>query len=295
MNKISISTLIVLIVSVLSFSGCNNNTSAYFTGIIEGETYTVSTPVSEKLVQLQVREGDHIHAGQVVGYVDTISLSLQKGSLKASTRQMQWQEKELKIRLEQAEDVYRNSLDKYQKNLKLKSNEAVSGQMVLDLKLQVDKWEKEKLALSAKAQSVHSGIDNLKNQLSVLDQNIRKAVLVAPENGYVNKVYYEAGEYVPPMSPIVELVNLEKVWCYIYVSENTLPAIQPGQEITGTINGSEKTIRGKIDHISAKAEFTPKEILTPDNRQALVYAVKVSFENPDKILKVGMPINVTLK
>ena len=43
------------------------------------------------------------------------------------------------------------------------------------------------------------------------------------------------------------------------------------------------------------AEFSPKEILSPDNRKAMVYAVKVSFENQDRILKIGMPIDVYLQ
>lgn len=296
MKTIRIVLLVILSISLFLFSSCgkgdNNN---HFTGIIEGETFTVSSPVSEKLITLIVYEGEEIKNGQLIGMLDTTALNLQKESLTAKIEQMKWQGKELAVKISQVSDVYKHSVDKYNKNLKLKKNEAVPGQLVIDLKLQVDKWEKEKQALSAKTQYVKSGIRNLKQQILLIQNKIEKAILLSPGNGFADKIYYEKGEYVPPMSPIVDLVNLEKVWCYIYVSENTLPILSPGQEISGTINSSETVFAGKIQHINQKAEFTPKEILTPDNRQALVYAVKVSFENKDKILKIGMPIDVFLK
>jgi len=295
MNTIRIIFYVILSISLLLFSNCGkDNDSSRFTGIIEGETFTVSTPICEKLIVLNVNEGDEIINEQNLGRLDTVSLSLQKESLMAKIKQLEWQEKELEAKNSQIINAYNHAVDKYEKNLKLKKNEAVPGQLVIDLKLQADKWENEKLALFAKGQSLKSSIRNLEKQILLINNNINKASLISPGNGFINKIYYEKGEYIPPMAPIVDLVNLEKVWCYIYVSEKMLPQISPGQGIHGKISGATAEIKGKVLHINQKAEFTPKEILTPDNRAALVYAVKVSFENNDNLLKIGMPINVYL-
>ncbi|HEB10849.1 MAG TPA: hypothetical protein ENI06_06515 [Spirochaetales bacterium] len=96
----------------------------------------------------------------------------------------------------------------------------------------------------------------------------------------------------PPLRPVIDLVNLDNVWCYIYVSESLLTEIAPGNPVKGKV--SNYTFGEKISHINSRAEFSPKEILSPDNRKALVYAVKISFENPERILKIGMPIDVYL-
>ena len=52
----------------------------------------------------------------------------------------------------------------------------------------------------------------------------------------------------------------------------------------------ENTFAARVEHINSSAEFTPKEVLTPENREALVYAVRVGIENPDGVLKIGMPV-----
>jgi len=64
-----------------------------------------------------------------------------------------------------------------------------------------------------------------------------------------------------------------------------LPRIKTGQEAKVKIDGTEQTLSGKISWINAKAEFTPKTILTPETRTSLVYAAKVLIQNPDHILK----------
>ncbi|MCK5076499.1 MAG: HlyD family efflux transporter periplasmic adaptor subunit [Calditrichia bacterium] len=296
MKKRNLYLLFILMFATVLIIGCKNKENKnHFLGIIEGETFTISSPVSEKLIELSVNEGDVAVKNEKIGMLDTTALHLQKESIIAKQQQLMWQERELVIRLEQIEDLYNHSKDKYRKNLKLQKSNAIPGQVVKDLKLQLQKFEKEKRIVRAKAKAIKSGKDNLKQQILLIRDKIGKAVLVAPANGFFDKIYYEKGEYVPPMMPIADLVNLENVWCYIYVSENALSQLSAGQQITGKISGSQSSFSGTILHINQKAEFTPKEILSPDNRQALVYAVKVSFENPDKVLKIGMPVDVFLK
>ena len=61
------------------------------------------------------------------------------------------------------------------------------------------------------------------------------------------------------------------------------------------IDGMDKELQGIVGWISPKAEFTPKTIMTPETRTSLVYAVKINIENPDGILKDGMPVVIKMK
>ena len=87
---------------------------------------------------------------------------------------------------------------------------------------------------------------------------------------------------------------MSKVWTKVYVSELLLPKINTGDEVEIFIDGIDDTKTGEVSWISPKAEFTPKNILTDETRTSLVYAVKVIIDNPDKILKHGMPVKVVL-
>jgi HlyD family secretion protein len=76
-----------------------------------------------------------------------------------------------------------------------------------------------------------------------------------------------------------------------------LDKIQTGQpaEVFVTRDGGEKSYHGTVSWISSKAEFTPKTIQTKDERQNLVYAVKIAIENSDGLLKSGMYGDVKFK
>ncbi len=87
-----------------------------------------------------------------------------------------------------------------------------------------------------------------------------------------------------------KIVDLTKSELTIYVPEVELAYIQLGQNVDVFIDAyNDKSFIGKINFISPEAEFTPKNIQTKDERTKLVFAVKVKIDNPDKILKSGMP------
>ena len=131
-------------------------------------------------------------------------------------------------------------------------------------------------------------------QLGLVKKKIKDAVIIAPAGGIVSEKYFELGEAVPSMSPIVEIIEIEKVDVKIYISEKKLPQVKYGQEARVQVDGYNKELNGTISWVSPKAEFTPKSILTPETRTSLVYAVKISIPNSDGILKHGMPVEVFL-
>ena len=285
---------LILIIIGMIFSGCGNNPDkTSFTGIIEGETHTLSSPVSDRLVELKVSEGDWVEKGAILGNIDATSLNFQIKGLYSSLDQIHLQEKDLEINLEQIGETYDHYNTMYQKNLALLKQEAVSDQTVRDLKLLVDKWNRDRRSMEIGLQLLKSQQENLQYQIARIEDTMSKTILTAPSDGYIDKIYFERDEFIPPLRPVIDLVNLDNVWCHIYVSELALTEITPGDSVKAKI--SNYTFGGKISHINSRAEFSPKEILSPDNRKALVYAVKISFENQDRILKIGMPIDVYLQ
>ncbi|MCB0276766.1 MAG: HlyD family efflux transporter periplasmic adaptor subunit, partial [Calditrichaeota bacterium] len=135
----------------------------------------------------------------------------------------------------------------------------------------------------------------LKAQRALLAKKIRDACIAAPLSGRIAELFYEVGEAVAPMTPVAELVGLEKVDARIYLPESRLGAIAYDQQVSVKIDGREESLSGRISWISPKAEFTPKAVLTDDTRSSLVYAVNVEINNPEEILKHGMPVEILLE
>ena len=82
-----------------------------------------------------------------------------------------------------------------------------------------------------------------------------------------------------------------------YISGDQLSSIKIGMQVTvnyDTEGGSTGSIRGTVTWISSSAEFTPKIVQTKEQRTNLVYAVKVSVNNKEGRIKIGMPGEVLL-
>ena len=114
-------------------------------------------------------------------------------------------------------------------------------------------------------------------------------------DGFVTVKDVEEAEFVQAGTPVLTLARLDNVWVKTYVPETQLGRVRLGQKarvLSDTFPG--KVYPGTVSYISPKAEFTPKNVQTKEERVKLVYRIKVTLENPNQELKAGMPVDVVL-
>jgi HlyD family secretion protein len=100
---------------------------------------------------------------------------------------------------------------------------------------------------------------------------------------------------VQPGTPIVTLGDLTRPWVNVYVGERDLGKVHVGMPASVTVDSfPDQPFNGKVTFVSERAEFTPKNIQTPDERVKLVYRIKVELETRDEALKPGMPADTVL-
>ncbi|MHB0996498.1 MAG: efflux RND transporter periplasmic adaptor subunit [Elusimicrobiales bacterium] len=117
----------------------------------------------------------------------------------------------------------------------------------------------------------------------------------SPVDGRLLYAYKEKGELVAPGAKLATVADLSEVWAYIYVPHDLLARLSTGMEVKGYLpEAGDRAFPGRISVIYSEAEFTPKNVQTRKERTRLVFAVKVSFPNPDETLKPGMTIEVAL-
>jgi HlyD family secretion protein len=130
-------------------------------------------------------------------------------------------------------------------------------------------------------------------QVDALQKSLADATVKAPVGGTVTAKLVDPGEMVAARTPLVVISDLDHAWANVYVDEPLVPHLTLGQAVTLLTDGGHR-IPGSITYISPRAEFTPRNVQTADERSKLVYRIKVTVDNRDGVLKPGMPIEAEL-
>jgi len=131
--------------------------------------------------------------------------------------------------------------------------------------------------------------------LALAELNLSRCQLFAPIAGRVLSKNREAGETVPVGASIVTLGDLTRPWLNLYIGERDLGKVWLGMPARVTVDSFPNApFAGKVSFIAEKAEFTPKNIQTQDERVKLVYRIKIDLENRNQALKPGMPADAML-
>jgi HlyD family secretion protein len=131
--------------------------------------------------------------------------------------------------------------------------------------------------------------------IATLEQQLKDTTLTSPVGGVVTEKLAEAGEVVAPRTPVVVITDLDHAWADVYVPEPAVPRIRLGQPATLLTDAGGAGMSGTVTYISPKAEFTPRNVQTAEERAKLVYRVRVSTDNREGVLKQGMPVDAVLE
>lgn len=287
---------IIFLMTAIFMISCNtgNNENEY-TGVIEGTVVKVPALTGGQIISLLVDVGNRVDPGQVLALVDTTELGLQRRQLTASLDEIGVQSRIAETNVARTSDELRYVQTKFDRISGLYNAESVPLQNYDDVKNQLDQVNKALLTARQQQQSLSARKEVVRAQIALLDKKISDATIRSPRSGIISAKYFEAGEAIPPGQPVLELTDISKVDARIYVAEPLLASLKHGQPVDVQIDGSDQQLTGQLSWISPKAEFTPKSIMTPETRTTLVYAVEVSIENPDDLLKHGMPVVIKLQ
>lgn len=130
----------------------------------------------------------------------------------------------------------------------------------------------------------------VRSQQAQIDDQIAHTFIKSPITGTVLEKYAEAGEFVAVGKPLFKVANMKRMFIRAYITSEQLKNIKLGQKVKVMADygkGQKKAYNGVITWISSRSEFTPKTIVTDDERADLVYAIKIQFQN-DGYVKIGM-------
>jgi HlyD family secretion protein len=148
----------------------------------------------------------------------------------------------------------------------------------------------ETRSISARAEQAAAAVNEAESVLSDL-------TVKAPGKGVVTAKIISPGEVIGAGSPLFTLVDLDGLYLKVFVPEKDIGRLKLGQKARIHLDSmKEKPFGGTVKTIASRAEFTPKEVQTPDERVKLVYAVKIYLdENPGHAVTPGIPADAVIR
>lgn len=266
-------------------------------GTFEANEVVVSSEVSGQLLTFTPVEGTSLTRGAVVALVDTAQLALERAQVAAQREAVSARTAEVTRQIGVLEIQREIARRAYERTRRLFSQKAATAQQLDQAERDYKVLGAQISAAQAQRQSVAKEVTSGEARVKQIEERLTKSRVVNPENGTVLATFVHAGEVVQPGQPLYRIANLQSLTLRAYVTEEQLHAIKLGQTVQVNVDGGDGklvALPGKVEWISAKAEFTPTPVQTRDERADLVYAVKVNVPNQGGLLKIGMPADLNL-
>jgi HlyD family secretion protein len=301
-------------------------------GTVEATEVQIAPEVGGRLVELNVDEGDRVKAGDIIARLDTRDTELALARVQAERDQADAQLRLLRAG-SRAEDIQQASaqadatqaeisaadadlqaaeadLARYESLLK---NNAGSRKQRDDALARRDMARSRLLSTRERAragretlarvragarpqeiQAAAARLASVDAQIATLRKQLADATIAAPVSGLVTEKLVERGELIVARTPIVIVTDLDHAWAEVFVDEPQVPRLRLGQAAVIHTDAGGAGVPGKVTFISPKAEFTPRNVQTAEERSRLVYRIKVTVDNRKGVLKQGMPVEAEL-
>jgi HlyD family secretion protein len=302
-------------------------------GYVEATEVRVAPEVGGRLIVLKVAEGDRVKTGDVIAQLDTadVALALQRA---AAERQGADAQLRLLIAGARGEDIRQAEAQQAaaEADLAASKQELTSADRDLtrfetllasnsgaekprddaatrrDVARDRVKAGEQRVRAAAETvarlkagarreeiEAARARLAGVDAQIATLEKAQRDATVLAPAAGMVTQKMVDEGELIAPRTPIVVVANLDEVWANVYVDEPLVPRVTLGQTATVFTDAGGPGIEGAVTFISPKAEFTPRNVQTAEERSKLVFRVKITVKNEKGVLKQGMPVEAEIR
>ncbi|MBI4915178.1 MAG: HlyD family efflux transporter periplasmic adaptor subunit [Acidobacteria bacterium] len=307
---------LVLLPVALALAGCGRGTNGkaiHASGHIEATEVRLAAKVGGRLLDLPFQEGDAVAAGAVVARFETVDA---EHELARAAAELDAADARLRLLLagSRTEDVRQAEAELARSRAELEAAErdlarfeglAERGTATIkardDARTRREAASRAVKALEAVRDKLVAGprreeIEGARAQraaveasIATIRQRVADATVVAPRAGVITQRAAEPGEVLPPGALLAVLTDLATPWLTVYVDEPSLAGVRIGDTVTVRVDGRAESFTGRVSFVAEAAEFTPKNVQTPEERAKLVFKVKVLLDNAAGVFKPGMP------
>ena len=300
---------------------------------VEAKDVKVSSKVNGRISKIYIKEGDKVKANQILLELEgdeiiaqlnqatanlkkseSDYLDLKKGARHQEIAQATAETNKSKALLDEAKSKYKNAQADYERMEGLYKEGAIS-KLKLDefftkkdvAEKEVKNYEEELTKAKENEDLIKEGprkdqlhalsaqIDFYKAKVQELNKYVSELTVISPLDGEVSSFDLKAGEVIKANQALLTITDLSDTYVRVYIPGTKLGKVKPAQKVTLKADSfPNETFHGYISYIGAQAEYTPRNIQTPEERTKLVYPVKIQIENKENKLRDGMYVTVEL-
>lgn len=287
-------------------------------GYVEGEYVHLAPVASAELIEVPVRAGDRVAAGQVIarqestdaeialteaeasrGQAEAELANLREGSRPEEIAVIEANLDSARVRLREAEREAERQTQLSERGIVSESvlDHAVAERDVartavaeLEAQLGVARLPAREGLLRA-AESRLRGAESAVRQAS---WRLDKRTIAAPVAGEITDVFRRVGELAGPTAPVVSILPEGGYKLVAFVGEPSLAGLEPGGKLAVHCDGCPDDLTATISFISDGPEFTPPVIYSVENRQKLVYRIEARLDPETRLLRPGQIVDVSV-
>jgi HlyD family secretion protein len=288
--------IVIILLLSTALAGCGNNDGLVGgSGLIEAAESVISAESAGRVVQHRFDEGTSVSVGDTLVVIDPSNLELEMAAARAGLDVLRAQLAAARVQVKQATTAQEYAQSEFARVERLMQSGTATQK-------QFDQVQFERNQASLTRESSQAQVRILDAQLAKTEADIARlerrrvdCYALSPLDGVVTEKFVEPGELLSPGKAIARIARLDTVTVKVYLTTDRFAGVKLGDRAVVSTESGGKEYPGTVIWTSDKAEFTPKNVQTEEARADLVYAVKVSIPNPDRTLKIAMPVFVRLE
>ncbi|MEN5313741.1 HlyD family secretion protein [Pseudomonas koreensis] len=261
-------------------------------GRLEATEVQIASKTPGRLAEVLVDEGDKVNKGQLLARMDTRTLEAQRNQAEAEVLRARenLNAAQANVQLRQSELLL--AQQELGRSQSLFKHGYVSAQIIDQLQSRIGTGNAAVTAARAQVSAVSAAIGAAQAQVAQLTSEIDDSQLRAPIDGVIQLRMAEPGEVLGAGGRVLLLIDPNDQYMNLYLSASVAGRLTVGDEARVLLDAlPDKPLPAKISFVAGKSQFTPKEVETRDERQKLVFRVKLRLTQPSAVpqAKPGMP------
>lgn len=260
------------------FAGCNRQSDTV-SGTIEVDEVHVASRSAGRVEEIFAWEGDTLKAGAPIVQLEASELKARRDLAAAQINTAQHDVEAQSAQLEFLRAEARRQQDLLKRNT-------------------VSPSEAERAVSAAKAQEMNiaaarARVEQTRAQLADMDAQINEMKIVAPADSILEILSVKVGDVLPANREVATLILPDRLWVRVYVPELWLGSIKLNETVRVRVDSHPgRDFSGVVEQVNRKAEFTPRNVQTVEDRIKQVFGVKVRLDNKEDQLRAGMSADI---
>ena len=309
---------LLLVLPLLALAACGGDPNgASFQGYIEGDFVNVAPEVGGRIVELAVRRGGEVAAGDLLFKLDDTEAKAAVMQASAEMARAEAQLANLKegqrppeiavieAQIAEAEAALDKARRDFERQKALFDRKVVSEAQldqareaitVAEARVTAAKRQRDVAAMPARTPEIDAAeraVDAARAALEQAETRASKYVVDAPVAGRIEDTYYETGEVASAGAPVLELLPADKRKVIFYVPEAARPTLAIGEDVAVSCDGCASSLTGELTFLGSEAEYTPPIIFSRENRGKLMFRAEARLSGEAAKLPLGQPVDVT--